>query len=154
MKTERTENMTTNAITVYIRLPIGSVIRTHVDNTNPPKIKIFVIVGYYEEDAITIFFNTEINNIINYSEELRSLHIPFSSSGRSFLTRDCFCDCSHLSLRNKDELHIAVNNQPEINIGNLSVEDLDIVMTTLKNSTKIKGAYKKRYGFYDYGIST
>ena len=136
--------------TAYVQMPLGTVIRTHVIDTEPPKTKIFIIVGYYEDKAITIYFNSEVNHFINYSQELQSLHIHFPSNGRAYLTKDCYCDCSYLSLKNKDELHAIVKANPAIHTGNLSREDLDTVMITLRNSPKIKGTYKNRYGFYMY----
>lgn len=139
---------------VYTNLPLGTVIRTHVIDTDPPKTKIFIIVGYYGNDAITVYFNSEINHFINYSQELKNLHIPFEYDGRTYLTKNCYCDCSFLSLKNKYELHQAVNIDPSIHRGQLSLEDLDQVMTMLKASPKIKGTFKNRYGFYTYQTTT
>lgn len=134
----------------YVRLPLGTVIRTHVLDTDPPKIKIFVIVGYYEDQVITVYFNSDVNQFVNFSQELQSLHIPFKFTNQSYLTKDCYCDCSILILKNKDNIHTLVKENPEIHTGNLSSDELDSVITTLKNSPKIKGTLKKRYGFYEY----
>jgi hypothetical protein len=139
---------------VYTNLPLGTVIRTHVVDTNPPKTKIFIIVGYYGNDAITVYFNSEINHYSNYSQELQNLHIPFGFSGKSYLTKDCYCDCSFLSIKDKDLLHQATQVNPSICKGQLSTEDLDKVMIMLKGSPTIKGTLKKRYGFYTYQPTT
>lgn len=139
---------------VYTNLPLGTVIRTHVIDTDPPKTKIFIIVGYYENNAVTVYFNSEINHYINYSQELQNLHIPFGFSGRPYLTKNCYCDCSFLSLKDKDELHQAVQTDPSICKGQLSSLDLDKVMTMLKGSPKLKGTIKNRYGFYGYQTTT
>jgi hypothetical protein len=143
-----------NSSIIYTKMPIGTVIRTHVVDTDPPKTKIFVIVGYYEENVVTIYFNSEINHFINYSQELKNLHIHFYRENRTYLTKDCYCDCSFISIKNKDDLHEAIKSDSTICRGNLSSEDLDKVMITLKNSPKIKGTYKNRYGFYEYQTKT
>jgi len=147
-------HISVNASLVYTQLPLGTVIRTHVIDTDPPKTKFFIIVGYHDNNVITIYFNSEINHFINYSQELRDLHIPFECAGRSYLTKDCYCDCSFLSLKDKHDLHQAVKNDSTINKGQLSTVDLDKVMMVLKDSPKIKGTYKNRYGFYAYQATT
>ena len=135
---------------LYNRLPLGTVIRTHVLDTDPPKIKIFVIVGYYEDAVITVYFNSYVNTTVNFSQELQALHIPFLRDGRPYLTKDCHCDCSTLISRNKDQIHTLVKEDPDIQVGTLSKDDLDAVMMTLRHSQKLKGTIKNRYGFYEY----
>lgn len=133
----------------FAQLPIGTVIRTHVVDTNPPKVKRFVIVGYYQGDAITIYFNSDINEFHNYSLELKNLHIPFDNEGRSYISHYCYCDCSILIKRNNVDLHAAVAANPSIVIGCLSDSDLTNVKATLAGSPNLKGGFKKKYGFYN-----
>jgi hypothetical protein len=137
-------------VSSFICMPIGTVIKAHVIHTNPPKTKRFIIVGYYEGNAIIVFFNSEINAIHNYSSELRALHIPFESNNKSYLRKNCYCDCARLYIENAQQLHDAVKTNPDIVLGQLEKEDLDKVINMLKSSPTIKGTHKKRYGFYNY----
>jgi len=147
---DESNSTSVNKSLVYITLPLGTVIRTHVLDTDPPKTKYFIIVGYHDNHAITIYFNSEINHFVNYSQELQCLHIPFECAGRPYLTKNCYCDCSFISLKDKNELHQAFSNDSRIYKGQLCPEDLNKVMMMLKSSPKIKGTLKNRYGFYDY----
>jgi len=52
-------------------------------------------------------------------------------------------------LRDTEEIHSAVDENPNVVIGELSLEDLKYVMDTLKYAPTIKGKYKKRYGLFD-----
>lgn len=134
----------------FVQLPVGTVIRAHVVDTNPPKVKRFVIVGYYQSEAITVYFNSTVNEFYNYSTELQDLHLPFDpDASRPYIAHKCFCDCSQLKKKNSAELHAAIQNNPGLNIGRLSDDDWAMVKAKLAGSPNIKGTFKNRYGFYD-----
>lgn len=55
---------------------IGAVLRMMVIDTNPPKIKRFIIVGE-SDDSLTlasVYINTELNIKVNYNMDLRCQH--------------------------------------------------------------------------------
>ncbi len=130
----------------------GSVLRAFVQDTNPPKIKIFIVVGFDETYTFlaTVFVNTEINLNINFSAELQSLHVLLEAEGRDFLTHDSYVDCSDILPKEVQEIQHAMKNKPEIVIGEISEEDLKIIIDTILRSPKIRGKHKKRYGFFDH----
>lgn len=130
---------------------VGCVLRMFVKDTDPPKIKRFVVVGESDDKLtlVSVFFNTTPNEKVNWSLDLKAQQIEFMPDGRDYLSHKCHVDCSKLRPIPLDELEQAIENRPEIVIGRLSDEDLNLVRTQIVNSTTIKGKLKKRYGFYD-----
>ena len=132
-------------------IKVGTVLRLHVKDTTPPKYKRFIIVGFSQDklSLATVYINSEINTNINWSQEQQTLQLLFSSEGRPYLERDSYIDCSKLMFRDTEEIYSAVDENPNVVIGELSLEDLKYVMDTLKYAPTIKGKYKKRYGLFD-----
>ena len=75
---------------------VGSVLRLKVEDTKPPKVKIFIIIGQNIEgfSLATLYINTDINFNINFSQELIDLQIPISKKDYSFLDHNSYVDCS------------------------------------------------------------
>ncbi len=73
-------------------LQIGSVLKLHVKETNPPKEKRFIVVGKTIDgiSLATVYINSEINPFINFSPELQQLHCFFEANGREYLDQDDF----------------------------------------------------------------
>lgn len=132
------------------KVSVGTVLKLNVLDTNPPKEKRFVVVGSTDDGLIlaTVYVNSKINPVINYSTELQALHIPVSKQGRDFLNHDSFIDCSKLIERERNEIENAVKNRPHAVIGTISEEDQEIIRKTLISSPTIKGKKKKKFGFY------
>jgi len=132
------------------KVSVGTVLKLKVLDTNPPKEKRFIVVGSTEDDLIlaTVYINSKVNHAINYSAELKSLHIPVSKQGRDFLDHDSFIDCSKLIERERNEIENTVKNRPHAVIGTISDEDQEIIRKTLISSPTIKGKKKKKFGFY------
>lgn len=132
-------------------LKVGSVIKLKVKDTNPPKEKRFIVVGITEDKLClaTVFINTEINTIINWSPELRALNIELKKEGREFLDWDSYVDCSKLSFRDYNELKEILDSKPEAVIGELSDADSFLIKETIKSASTIKGKHKKKFGFYE-----
>lgn len=132
-------------------LKIGTVLRLHVKDTDPPKIKRFIIIGFTEDKVTlaTVYINTEINTNVNWSIEQQDLQLSLSSENREYLEHDSFVDCSKFFLKGVQEITDIVKSRPEVIIGELNQDDLKIVIEKIKNATTIKGKVKKKYGLFD-----
>lgn len=106
---------------------IGTVIKLHVKDTNPPKEKRFVVVGRTEDNLLiaTVYFNSKINKKINWAKELIDQNIFFEKEGRPYIYRDSYLDCSKLTPRDYKEIAEAVKKKPESILGIVSKEDLE-----------------------------
>ena len=106
-------------------LEIGSVLKLYVKDTKPPKEKRFIVVGKTIEGLClaTVYINSEVNDNINFTPELKALHLFFQASGRDYLDHDSYVDCSQFVVRKQSEIQLAVINRPEAVIGKLSNED-------------------------------
>jgi hypothetical protein len=131
-------------------IKIGTIIRTKVEDTKPPKYKYFIIIGQTEDclSLASIYINSEINLKVNFCIELVNLHKPILCSMYKFLDKDSFVDCSKLIHRDKIEIETAIKNDPNIVKGELNEEDLNLYRNTIINAETIKGKIKKKYGFY------
>lgn len=132
-------------------LSVGTVVKLHVKDTNPPKEKRFVIVGFTQDNKViaTLYYNSEINQNVNWSKELIDQHLHFERDSRDYLDKDCYLDCSNLIIKDYDQIKIAVTKKPEAILGELNESDWTTIKNTIIESPTIKGKYKKRYGFYD-----
>jgi len=144
----------------YLLLPkglvIGTVIRAFVDFTNPPKEKRFIVVGFYDDkvNLAVVLVNTDVNTLVNFNQLLQSHHIKLESKGREYLTHDSYVDCTELHKMEIQPIEDSINAKPEICIGSLNKEDLDLIMKKLIDSDFIKGKYKKKCGFFDYKFTS
>jgi len=117
--------------------------------TVPPKEKRFVIVAITPDGVslATVFINTNINPNVNFSQELKSLHILLSSEGRDYLNHDSFVDCTDLYEETVSVLTQAVKDDATCLLGKMDEEDLSKVHRLIMASPSIKKFKKKRYGF-------
>ncbi len=131
-------------------LQVGSVLKLRVVDTHPPKEKRFIVVGLTSDGVslATVYINSDINLIVNYSPELRQLQHYIESDGRDYLDHDSYVDCSQLITRDRAEIHYALMQRPEAFIGLLSENDLQTINGKILSSEKIKGKVKKKFGFY------
>jgi hypothetical protein len=130
---------------------IGKVLRLKVKDTNPPKIKRFVIVGFSEDKCTlaSVYINSEINRNINWSLEQQELQVELTPESRSYLTKTSYIDCSQLIIRECEKIVRVVESRPDSIIGELDESDLNVVITKLKEARTIKGKIKKKYGLFD-----
>jgi hypothetical protein len=133
-------------------LKIGMVLKLFVNDTTPPKEKRFIIVGFSEDkfSLASLFINSEINKNINWSQEQQALQLELTAETRGFLDWDSYVDCSKLILRETRELQTVFTSRPEVFIGQLSDQDFELIITTLKHASTINGKYKKRYGIFSH----
>lgn len=132
-------------------IKVGTVLRFKVRDTNPPKIKLFIIIGQtiVGSNLATLYINTEVNLKVNWAQELLDLQIPISKSDYSFLSHDSHVDCSKLIIKDRGEIEEIILNRPKAVIAELEKEQIEYLRNIIKNSTTIKGKLKKRFGFYD-----
>jgi hypothetical protein len=133
-------------------LKIGMVLKLFVNDTTPPKEKRFIIVGFSEDkfSLASLYINSEINKNINWSQEQQALQLELTAETREFLDWDSYVDCSKLILRETRELQTVYASRPEVFIGQLSDQDFEIIITTLKHASTINGKFKKRYGIFSH----
>ncbi len=132
-------------------IKVGTVLRLKVRDTNPPKIKLFIIIGQNIDGSslATLYINTEVNLKVNWAQELLDLQIPISKSDYSFLSNDSHVDCSKLMIKDRGEIEEIIANRPRAVIAELEKVQIEYLRDIIKNSTTIKGKLKKRFGFYD-----
>ncbi len=132
-------------------LAIGKVLRLKVKDTNPPKIKRFIIVGFSEDKftLASVYINSEINTNINWSLEQQELQLELTSDNREYLDKTSYIDCSQLIIRGYDEINSIVKSRPESVLGEVSRTDLELIVKKLKEARTIKGKIKKRYGLFE-----
>jgi hypothetical protein len=133
-------------------LKIGMVLKLFVNDTTPPKEKRFIIVGFSEDkfSLASLYINSDINKNINWSQEQQALQLELTAETRGFLDWNSYVDCSKLILRETRELQIVFTSRPEVFIGQLSDQDFELIITTLKHASTINGKYKKRYGIFSH----
>jgi len=130
------------------KLMPGTVLRAKVQDTNPPKEKIFVIVGINSDSTIlaTVYINSEINPNIFKSDKLKSLHHRLSKTGRSYLDHDSFIDCSKVVQKNLEEVKNLIVSNPLVVVGVLSTTDLLMVTSAIQNAFTIDERIKRKFG--------
>ena len=130
-------------------LEIGCVIRKFVQFTIPPKEKRFIVVAFTEDKIAlaAVLINTSVNENVNYTADLKSLHIPLDHNGRSYLDHASFIDCSELYEESVSILKSALKVDPGCLLGNLSEADLVKTQRLIAQSPSIKPYKKKRFGF-------
>ncbi len=126
----------------------GTILRTHVDDTTPPKIKLFLVLVVNEELAsiACLYINSDVNPNLFYNEELKSLHLPISSVKYSFLAHDSFIDCSDMREKKLHNLQGAIQNDMDVLQGELSIEDLTSALSTVLHAKTIPIKLKKKFG--------
>jgi hypothetical protein len=145
------DNSELNKETTFKKLEKGTVLRMFVDDTHPPKIKWFIVLGLHENKLAlgTLFINTDINKNINYSTELQNLQYKLKSQDNTFLNHDSFVDCSTIQHRENDDILSKVNNDNSKIMGYLDPNTFEEVRKTVIKSETIRGKLKKKFGLYD-----
>ncbi len=136
---------------VYKNLEKGTVLRMFVQDTNPPKVKIFIVLGlHYNKVALgTLFVNSEINENINFSTELQSLQYKLYKDECLFLNHDSYVDCSNIQQRDNETILIKVNDDNTRVLGCLSPETFEEIRKMIISAETIRGRYKKNFGLYN-----
>lgn len=128
----------------------GTVFRFFVRDTYPPKPKFFIVLAADENHIMvaTVFINSEINNNIFPTPELKALHYKISSNTYSFLDHDSYIDCSQLRERPIENLKKDILTDPENVKGNLTVEDFTIIRDIIIRSDSISSKIKRKFNLF------
>lgn len=131
-------------------IKIGTVLKLFVQDTKPPKIKRFIVIGLSPDgiSLATVYINSEININIHWNDELKELQVPFDSSTREYLDEDSFVDCSKFFFKEKNEIEKILTKRPKAIIGELNEDDLNTITEKIKTNKTIKGKIKRKYGIY------
>lgn len=129
---------------------IGSVIKSFVTDTNPPKEKRLILVGasFDKLHFATIFLNTDINPNIFNTQELIDLNYEMLAEDREFLDHNSFADCTAIKSRPTSWLHRIVNQDPTRVLGTISDADLQEIRNRIKAAPTITKAAKKNFGIF------
>ena len=130
---------------------VGSVLKLHVKDTNPPKVKRFIVIGITSDkiSLATLYINSDLNTSVNWSKELQDLQIEYKADNRDYLDDDSFVDCSKFNIKDTKEIEKMIEDRPDACLGNISDIDLAQLIETIKGCNTIKGKHKKRFGIYD-----
>jgi hypothetical protein len=124
----------------------GSVFRLFAPETNPPKIKRFVVLAFDEmaQSAAILFINTERPK----NDYLKTLQQPIPAKDNLFLDHDSFIDCSNFYERDLAHLRVVLTKDPGIYLGTLSKDDLMRASATVKRAKTISLALKRKYRLF------
>jgi hypothetical protein len=130
-------------------LAVGTVLRTFVPETNPPKVKYFVVLGTTRDKVVfgIVLINSRVNPYIFRDPLVRSWHILLKAADYDFLDHDSYVDCTQIFEKDSRLLHGSVRDMPEIVVGNLSRIDLSAIMSAIKAATTIAANDKRRFGW-------
>lgn len=130
---------------------VGSVLRSKVEDTRPPKYKFYVVMGQNDDTGTTtlavVYVNTHINTRIFDTPDKQAMHVPMvAASLEGIFDHDCFADCSQLFEKSADTLSKLVANDPQIVRGTLPAEQVALLRRTAASARTISVRIKKRYG--------
>lgn len=134
-----------------MKLNIGDVLRLWVEDTNPPKYKFIVIVGF-EQNRIAVaslFINSRVNQRINWNPYLEALHIEISATQHHFLSYNSYVDCSELHIDDVVRLTSIIESNPDIICGTIHPTILSEIRNRVIHADTIKAKIKKKFGFFD-----
>ncbi|MXV14314.1 hypothetical protein [Hufsiella ginkgonis] len=131
-------------------LAIGVVIKIFVVDTTPPKEKRVIVMGESFDRLLvaTVYINTELNENVFPTDELKSLNPQFLSENRDYLAHDSYVDCSNLHPIKKELLANIIAGDPSRVLGNLSGDDLKQLRSVIKSAKTIKPSLKKTFGLF------
>lgn len=126
---------------------VGSVLKYHIDFKPIPKEKRLIIVGFDAEKVLfaTVFINTEINPNVFPSKDLQDLHISLDAVGRDYLSYSSYVDCSNIYEQDVKTVKEQLAESPDMHLGCLSEDDLNIIQSKIKTAKTISLATKKKY---------
>ena len=117
----------------------GSVLRIHVDTTNPPKQKRLVILAMGNDEAVVgyLFINSEINPNLFRTPALKALHLPLDKDRHGFLDHDSYLDCSKIFKVDMEQLRQAIASEPGQHIGCMDGETFETAIGIVRAAPTI-----------------
>lgn len=131
-------------------LVAGAIIRAWVDNTRPPKVKRFIVIGISQNKILlgVVYINSEINLNIFPTQELRDLHLKLTADSREYLTHDSYVDCSRIFQLERENINKLLQDDPACHLGTIAKDDLTRIKTVIKGSRTISIRIKKLFGLF------
>ena len=128
-------------------LQVGTVLRMYVTDTNPPKTKFFVVIGYSEDKIAlgVVYINTEINPNVFPTEELKRLHIPLTPDERGLVETNCHIDCSKIYEKPVEHINELVAANPEYVRGQLNERETGMILATVFSARTVPRVVKRKF---------
>jgi hypothetical protein len=128
-------------------LTIGTVIRSPVIDTTPPKYKFWIIIGLSGDGSELgiVYINTEPNGFIKRSPVLSNLQIKFQKDHRNLVDHDCYANCSEIKRKNAATIQQQLEANPSFVRGVLSPNELNTILAALRSATTISRRDKSRF---------
>jgi len=125
----------------------GAVFRMRSEDTDPPKIKRFIILAINDElSSVALFYiNSEINPNIFQTETMQKLHLPLLTSRFTFLDRDSYLDCSQLYEWTVGSIKSNFVENLNSHLGQIMDTDLEEIRITARSAPTIEQKLKRRY---------
>jgi len=126
-------------------LKISTVVRIISPDTDPPKVKWFIIVGSESQNLATIYINTD-PRLTDLSGSLQALQLPLKKDRCPFLDHDSHADCADLRERPKSEINQLLQKEPGRKEGEIPDDVMKDILALLKKAKTISPEIKKKYG--------
>lgn len=125
----------------------GSVVKCFVKNTNPPKEKRFVVLGFAGNGNLigVVFINSNINWNVIRTTELAQLQHYVKKEGNDFLDWDSYIDCSELVELPYDDVYLSLQENPQNILGKVQYDDLLTIKENIIKSPKTRPKVLKNY---------
>ncbi len=126
----------------------GHILRFHVSNTKPPKVKLLLIVGNDNDKLLIayLYINTNINFNVHHSSKLVDLQYELVADNENKLSYNSFVDCISIHEANRKKLKSLIFEDLEKFRGKISKNDLDNIITKIRESDLIDRMTKKKFG--------
>lgn len=117
-------------------LLLGTIIKSFVNDTCPPKIKYWLIVGrdLSNNKLATVYINSKPNEFIKRNALKRQLQFLIPHDDRKLVLYDSYADCSQIYAKSANEIFDLLQMKNYCYKGILSNEELLIILNSMKES--------------------
>ena len=131
------------------KIKIGLVIKGKVFDTDPHKIKYFIIVGLSPDNTsiATIYINSEINTFKLNRGYLFSQQFMVKKQDCSFLDHDSYANCAEIKEKEYSVVRDFILNDSNSCVGNINNDYILRILEIIRNSRTIPPKIKNRYLF-------
>lgn len=130
-------------------LVVGTLVRSPVLDTTPPKYKFWIVVGFADggtEEMGIVYLNTTPNAFLTRNPVLAGLQIPICHDARNLVDYDCYADCTEIRRKDVAAIRQQLADEPAYVRGHLSGPELALVLNALRTSPRISPRDKRRFG--------
>lgn len=120
----------------------GAVLRLFSSDIDKVKYKRLIIIGFAEKNCIGKVY-------INSNPQSNHSQIKLASSGRAYLERDSFADCSRIYEDDYQDMVRALKADLSCHIGNVSTDDMQQIESSLRAARTIAINQKRRFGLVE-----